>query len=130
MSVGYFISVFIGHIPMLAVLIGGAALLATRRARLGKRSATMAFLGLGALALSQIISLIWTLSLPSLYQALGSSITSYGIATSGINAVTALLGAAGLGLVIAALVVRPVPSAPFPSAPPAVSEPPVPSPYQ
>ncbi|MFI5931524.1 hypothetical protein [Actinoplanes sp. NPDC051494] len=110
MSVGYFISVFAGHVPMLAVLIGGAVLLASRRERLGKRSANMAYLGLGALALGQIIGLIWTLSLPSLYQALGSSVTSYGMVSFGFTAVTTLLGAAGLGLIIAALVVRPIPA--------------------
>ncbi|WP_067507846.1 hypothetical protein [Actinoplanes sp. TFC3] len=106
MSVGYLFSGAIGHLPMLAVLIAGFVLVGQRRERLGQRSTLMANLGLSALMLSQILSLIWTLTLPQLIRVTDYASTSYGLLTFAVNLVITLLAAIGIGLLLAALVTR------------------------
>ncbi|WP_199511675.1 hypothetical protein [Nucisporomicrobium flavum] len=125
MTVGYLFSGVVTHLPVLAVLIGGLILVATRRARLGRRSATLAQLGLGALVLGQILDIIWIMSLPQIIGAMDYSSRTYGLMTLVVGIVLALVVAAGMGLLIAALVTRSPegPGGPFESPPPPYQEP-------
>jgi hypothetical protein len=106
MSVGYLFSGVLGHLPLLAVLITGFVLIAGRRAWLGPRSVLLARLGLGALALGSVLQMVWTLLIPLLYSRLDYSATRYGLVISVFGLLTALISAAGVGLLIAALVTR------------------------
>ena len=106
MSVGYLLSGVLGHLPLLAVLIAGFVLVAARRERIGPRSVLFARLGLGGLLLGSLLQLAWTALLPTLYSRLDYSVMRYGLLFSGIGLVTALLSAAGVGLLIAAIVTR------------------------
>ena len=106
MTMGYLFSGVLGHLPLLAVLITGFVLIAARRARLGPRSVLFARLGLGALALATVLQIAWTILLPTLYSQLDYSVTRYGLLFSGVGLVTALVSAAGIGLLIAAVVSR------------------------
>ena len=106
MTVGYLFSGVLGHLPLLAVLITGFVLVAARRARLGPRSVLLARLGLGALMLGSLLQIAWTLLLPLFYSRLDYSATRYGLLISAFGLVTALVSAAGVGLLIVALVTR------------------------
>jgi hypothetical protein len=106
MTVGYLFSGVLGHLPLLAVLITGFVLVAARRARLGPRSVLLARLGLGALTLGSVLQIAWTLLLLIFSSRLDYSATRYGLLISGFGLVTALVSAAGVGLLIVALVTR------------------------
>lgn len=106
MSVGYLFSGLLGHLPLLAVLIAGFVLIATRRRWLGARSVLLARLGLGALALASVLQLAWSMLIPTLYSRLDYSTTRYTLLFSLSGLVTALISAAGVALLIAAVVTR------------------------
>jgi hypothetical protein len=106
MSVGFLFSSLLGQLPLIAVLVVGLVLVSSRAARMGPRSALFARLGLAALALSCVLGLAWGLLLPTLYSRLDYSVTQYGLLFSGFGLITALLSAAGIGLLIAAAVSR------------------------
>ena len=106
MSVGYLFSSVLGHLPLLAVLIAGFILVAGRRAQLGARSVLFARLGLGALALSSVLQIASTMSLPLLYSSGDYSVSQYGILLSIFGLMTSVILAAGIGLIIVALVTR------------------------
>ncbi|MGW4946337.1 hypothetical protein ACWEOZ_32675 [Actinoplanes sp. NPDC004185] len=106
MTVGYLFSGLLGHLPLLAVLIAGFVLIATRRDRLSPRSMLFARLGLGALLLGSLLQFAWTMLVPMLYSSLDYSATQYGIVFGLIGLITALISAAGVGLLIAAVVTR------------------------
>jgi hypothetical protein len=117
MSVGFLFSSLLGQLPLIAVLVVGLVLVSSRAARMGPRSALFARLGLAALALSCVLGLAWGLLLPTLYSRLDYSVTQYGLLFSGFGLITALLSAAGIGLLIAAAVSR-SPGPGFESGPP------------
>jgi hypothetical protein len=117
MSVGYLFSGMLGHLPLLAVLVAGFVLIATRRAWLGPRSVLLARLGLGALALGSLLQLAWAMLIPTLYSTLDYSMTRYSLMFSVSGLVTSLISAAGVGLLIAAVVTR-SPGPAFPGQPP------------
>jgi hypothetical protein len=140
MSVGFLFSGVLGHLPLLAVLVAGFVLIATRRAWLGPRSVLLARLGLAALALSSLLQLAWTMLIPTLYSTLDYSMMRYSLLISVSGLVTSLISAAGVGLLIAAVVSRspgpafsgppPTDGPPFPGPPP-TDGPPFPGPpYQ
>ncbi|MEV4707222.1 hypothetical protein [Actinoplanes sp. NPDC049316] len=106
MSVGYLFSGVITHLPVLAVLVAGLVLVATRRARLGRRSTSLAQLGLGALLLGQILDIAWFVLLPRIIGSLDYSTRTYGVLTLAVGIVLAVVVAAGVALLIAALVTR------------------------
>jgi hypothetical protein len=106
MTVGYLFSGLLGHLPLLAVLIVGFVLVATRRDRLSPRSMLFARLGLGALMLGSLLQFAWTMLIPMLYSSLDYSATRYGLVFGLIGLITALISAAGVGLLIAAVVTR------------------------
>ena len=118
MTMGYLFSGVLGHLPLLAVLIAGFVLVASRRERLGPRSVLFARLGLGALAFGSVLQIVWTFLLPTLYSSLDYSVTRYGLLFSAFGLATAVLSAAGVGLLIAALVTR-SPGPAYPGQPPA-----------
>jgi hypothetical protein len=106
MSVGYLFSGMLGHLPLLAVLIAGFVLVATRRERLGPRGTLLARLGLGALLLASLLQFAWQMLIPVLYESLDYSATQYGIVFGLIGLITSVISAAGVGLLIAAAVSR------------------------
>jgi hypothetical protein len=106
MTVAYLFSGLLGHLPLLAVLIAGFVVVATRSARMGARSVLLARLGMGALALGSILGATWTMLVPVLYSRVGYSPARYGLLFSGFGVFTALLTAAGVALLIAAVVSR------------------------
>ncbi|MEU8614928.1 hypothetical protein AB0C29_43785 [Actinoplanes sp. NPDC048791] len=106
MTVGYLFSGLLGHLPLLAVLIAGFVLVAARRDRLSPRSMLFARLGLGALLLGSLLQFAWTMLIPVLYSSLDYSATQYGLVFGLIGLITALISAAGVGLLIAAVVTR------------------------
>jgi hypothetical protein len=125
MNVGYLFTGMLGHLPLLAVLVAGFVLVATRRRRLGPRSVLFARLGLGALAAGSVLQVAWTMLLPTVYSRLEYSATRYGLLFSGVGLVTSLVSAAGVGLLIVALVTR-EPGRSFAGPPgPGFGEPPV-----
>ena len=106
MNVGYLFSTFLGHLPVLAVLVAGFVLVATRRARIGARSALLAQLGLGVLVLSQLLQVLWSLAFPSLLSALDYSSSRYSVLTIVVGLILSLTFAGGIGLLVAAVVTR------------------------
>lgn len=106
MTVGYLFSGVLTHLPVLAVLIVGLVLVASRRARLGPRSTMLARLGLAALILCQVLDVVWLLVFPQLIRSIDYRPSTYGVLTSGVGILLSGLMAAGLGLLVAALVTR------------------------
>ncbi|WP_212994005.1 hypothetical protein [Actinoplanes auranticolor] len=106
MSVGYLFTGMLGHLPLLAVLIAGFVLVATRRERLGPRGTLLARLGLAALLLASLLQFAWQMVIPVLYESLDYSATQYGIVFGLIGLITSVISAAGVGLLIAAAVSR------------------------
>ena len=129
MSVGYLFSGMLGHLPLLAVLVAGFVLIATRRAWLGPRSVLLARLGLGALALGSLLQVAWTMLIPMLYSTLDYSVMRFNLLFSVSGLVTSLISAAGVGLLIAAVVTR-SPGPAFPGQPPTGGPPFAGPPYQ
>ena len=129
MSVGYLFSGLLGHLPLLAVLVAGFVLIATRRAWLGPRSVLLARLGLGALALGSLLQLAWTMLIPTLYSTLDYSVIRHGLLLSVSGLVTSLISTAGVGLLIAAVVTR-SPGPAFAEPPPTGGPPYAGPPYQ
>ena len=125
MSVGYLFSGVITHLPILAVLVAGLIVVGTRKARLGPRSATLAQLGLGLLALGQVLEILWFMLLPEIISSMDYSSRNYGIMTLIVGILLAALVAAGLALLLAALVTRAPagPAGPFERAPAGPYEP-------
>ncbi|WP_344933055.1 hypothetical protein [Actinoplanes nipponensis] len=103
---GYLFSGVVGHLPLLAVLITGLILLAGRRERIGPRRLLFARLGLSVLILGSLLQFAWTLLVPTLYSRLDYSASQYGMLFSAVSLLTAVIFAAGVGLLVAALVSR------------------------
>jgi hypothetical protein len=112
MSVGYFLSNLVGHLPLLGVLVAGFVLVSARRQTIGARSASLARLGLVALLVSVILQLAWAMVIPQLMDTLESA-TRFGVAASIIGIILAVSFAAGVALILAAVVTR-TPSGPAP----------------
>ena len=112
MSVGYFLSNLLGHLPLLGVLIAGFVLVSARRPTIGARSASLARLGLITLLGSVILQLAWAMVIPELMDTLDST-TQFGLAASVIGIILAVVFAAGVALILAAVVTR-TPSGPAP----------------
>jgi hypothetical protein len=112
MSVGYFLSNLLGHLPLLGVLIAGFVLVSARRPAIGARSASLARLGLVALLVSVILQLAWSTAIPQVMDTLDST-TQFGLAASVIGILLAVAFAAGVALILAAVVTR-SPSGPAP----------------
>jgi hypothetical protein len=112
MSVGYFLSNLVGHLPLLGVLIAGFVLVSARRQTIGARSTSLARLGLIALLVSVILQLAWAMAIPRLMDTLEST-TRFGLAASVIGIILAVFFAAGIALILAAVVSR-TPSGPPP----------------
>ncbi|PRY31388.1 hypothetical protein CLV70_103274 [Pseudosporangium ferrugineum] len=106
MTVGYLLSGVLIHLPVLAVLIAGFIVVASRRARLGPRSTMLARLGLGILAACQVLEVVWLVVLPQLISSFDYRATTYGVLSLIVGILLSLLLAAGLGLLIAAVVTR------------------------
>ena len=132
MSVGYLFSGVITHLPILAVLVAGLIVVGTRKARLGPRSATLAQLGLGLLALGQVLEILWFMLLPEIISSMDYSSRNYGIMTLIVGILLAALVAAGLAFLLAALVTRAPagPAGPFERAPAGPYEPAPAGPYE
>ena len=105
MSVGYFLSNLVGHLPLLGVLVAGFVLVSARRQTIGARSASLARLGLAALLVSVILQLAWAMAIPRLMDTLDST-TQFGLAASVIGIALAVAFAAGIALILAAVVTR------------------------
>ncbi|MEV8505656.1 hypothetical protein AB0368_12625 [Actinoplanes sp. NPDC051475] len=106
MTVGYLFSGVLTHLPVLAVLIAGLALVTSRKARLGPRSTMLARLGLAALVLGELLGAVWFIVFPQLIRSLDYRPSTYGMVTFGVGLVLSTLMAAGVGLLIAAVVTR------------------------
>lgn len=106
MSVGSLFLGMLGHLPLLAVLVVGFILISSRRAWLGQRSALLARMGLGALALGSLLQLAWSLLIPTLYSSMDFPMLRFSMVFSLISLVTSAASAAGVGLLVAAVVTR------------------------
>jgi hypothetical protein len=115
MSVGYFLSNLVGHLPLLAVLAAGFVLVSARRRSVGARSAGLARAGLAALAVTVVLQIAWAMTIPALMDGLDST-TRFGIASFVIGMFLAVFFAAGVALILAALLTR-TPAGPLPFGP-------------
>ncbi|MEV6629280.1 hypothetical protein AB0M54_00840 [Actinoplanes sp. NPDC051470] len=100
-------SSFVVQLPLLVVMIVGFVLVGSRRARLGPRSTTFAFIGLALLTAELVLTTIWTMSFPSLVSSLDLEVSSFGLISAGVGLVLTALTAVGIALLLAALVSRP-----------------------
>lgn len=129
MNLGYLFSGVVVQLPLLAVIITGLVLVGARRARIGRRSAMLAQIGLGLLVLDVILQAAWTMFLPQVVRSLDVTMHSFGVVASTISMLLTLLLTAALGLLIAAVVTRePTVAAPGPHPYPVDAAPPG-SPY-
>ncbi|MEU7901756.1 hypothetical protein [Actinoplanes sp. NPDC049118] len=106
MTIGYLFSAVVGHLPMLAVLVVGFAVVASRKAQLDARSVQLARLGLGALVLGSVVQLLWSLFIPMLLMSVDHASARYGGLSLVVGLTTSVAFAGGVGLLVAALVTR------------------------
>lgn len=127
MNLGYLFSGVVVQLPLLAVIITGLVLVGVRRARIGRRSAMLAQLGLGLLALDLILQAAWSMFLPQVVRSVDVTMRNFGVVAFTVSLLLALLMTVAVGLLVAAIVTRePTVAAPGPY--PAQASPPG-SPY-
>ncbi|GAB1642793.1 hypothetical protein KRMM14A1259_32160 [Krasilnikovia sp. MM14-A1259] len=106
MNLLYLVNILAGHLPMLAVVVGGFVLLGVRRARLGKRVTSLAQAGLAALALAIALQSAWSAALPFLIQRGVLDVRGSGPVLFIVGMATSVLVAGGVGLLLGAVLAR------------------------
>lgn len=92
--------------PTVLALLAGVALAFVARARLGARASWFAAAGFFLLLLAKVLAVTWSVLLPSIVAASGSSFKEIELTLALTQTVFGLIDAAGIGLLITALVVR------------------------
>ncbi|WP_305789529.1 hypothetical protein [Symbioplanes lichenis] len=106
MSVGYVLSIMVGLLPEAGVLLAGSILVARTRGRLGRRSTTLAQLGLGALAAGLVLSFLWSLLIPTLVGGAAVSASVWQLLNLLVGLIRTVFSAGGIALLLGALLTR------------------------
>ncbi|MDR7281038.1 hypothetical protein [Catenuloplanes atrovinosus] len=98
----FFTAVF--HLPMLVACVTGLVLVRARARSLAPRTARLATLGLALLLASGIVSMVWEITLPWVFQSSDRSLYSV---VAGVHwLISTALSVGGLGALIAAVLSR------------------------
>jgi hypothetical protein len=110
------------QLPVVVVLVVALVLVAGRRRSIGSRRAHLAIAGLIAIAVDVVLSMAWSVLVPTLVTEFGLRITRVGLFSAVAGFALAAIMAGGIGLLIAAVITAPGPAgsgvpAPFSAAP-------------
>ncbi|WP_306210942.1 hypothetical protein [Actinoplanes sp. RD1] len=106
MSVGYVLSILVGLLPEAGVILAGFVLVPRTRERLGRRSTTLAYLGLGALAAGLALSFLWSLLIPTLIGGEAVSASVWQVLNLIVGLIRTVFSAGGVALLLGALLTR------------------------
>ncbi|HEY0697825.1 MAG TPA: hypothetical protein VGD43_08445 [Micromonospora sp.] len=112
------------RLPLVVVLIVGAVLLSTRRARLPRRAFSLGIGGIVLLVVTALLGVGWTLAIPYLARNLDLGGTDFTSVITGAGFLLTLLDAAGIGLLVAAVLAGAASSVRIPPTGPGAFPPP------
>ncbi|GAA0794892.1 hypothetical protein Sya03_33600 [Spirilliplanes yamanashiensis] len=106
MQFGMLAGQLVVNLPLVAVLVAGVVLLATRRAALPRRAVTFGVAGLGVLGAGVLANLLWSVAFPALITSDVVEVRSFGYLSAVAGFVLTAVQAAGVALLVAAAVSR------------------------
>jgi len=101
-AIGSFVGFFVVQLPVIAVLVAGLVLLSSPARRLPGRSHQLARAGLIVLLAETVASIVWNITFTQIVGRAGFTATQFGLVSSIVGFMLAVLFAAGLGLLVAA----------------------------
>ncbi|MBM2621255.1 hypothetical protein JIG36_37710 [Actinoplanes sp. LDG1-06] len=104
-ALGSFIGFFVVQLPVIAVLVGGLVVLASPQRRLPGRSQTLARAGLVVLLSQALASVAWNITFTQIIGRSGWSAAQFGLISSVVGLMLAVVFAGGLGLLVGAFAI-------------------------